>query len=125
MKLYPSYESTNDRFWNKDIPSNWGMKRIGSVFTQRNEKVSDTDYEPLSVTKKGIFLQWENVSKSDSHDNRKLVLKNDFVINSRSDRRGSSGLSKYDGSVSLINTVLTPSNEVEPKYSEYISSLNT
>ena len=120
MKIYPSYESTNDRFWNNDIPSNWGMKRIGSVFTQRNEKVSDTDYEPLSVTKKGIFPQWENVSKSDSHDDRKLVLKNDFVINSRSDRRGSSGLSKLDGSVSLINTVLTPSNEVEPKYSEYI-----
>ena len=120
MKIYPSYESTNDRFWNNDIPSNWGIKRIGSVFTQRNEKVSDTDYEPLSVTKKGIFPQWENVSKSDSHDNRKLVLKNDFVINSRSDRRGSSGLSKLDGSVSLINTVLTPSNEVEPKYSEYI-----
>jgi type I restriction enzyme, S subunit len=120
MKLYPSYESTHDGFWNSDIPSNWEIKRIGSVFTQRNKKVSDKDYEPLSVTKKGIFPQWENVLKSDSHDNRKLVLMNDFVINSRSDRRGSSGLSKYDGSVSLINTVLIPSKEVEPKYSEYI-----
>lgn len=120
MKSYLSYQSTNDRFWNENIPTDWEIKRIGSVFSQRNEKVSDEDYEPLSVTKKGIFPQWENVSKSDSHDNRKLVLKNDFVINSRSDRRGSSGLSNLDGSVSLINTVIIPSSEIKPKYSEYI-----
>ena len=31
-----------------------------------------------------------------------LVCKGDFAINSRSDRRGSCGISPYDGSVSLI-----------------------
>src|SRR5690606_39204495 len=41
-------------------------------------------------------------------DNRKKVLAGDFVINSRSDRKGSSGLSTMDGSVSLICTVLIP-----------------
>ena len=38
---------------------------------------------------------------------------NDFVINSRSDRRGSCGISVYEGSVSLINTVLMPNEEIK------------
>lgn len=120
MNPYDSYSSTNGHFWESKIPSEWMLVRIGSVFTERNEIVSDKDYAPLSVTKKGIFPQWENVAKTDSHDNRKLVLKNDFVINSRSDRRGSSGLSNYDGSVSLINIVLKPSDSIVPMFSEYI-----
>jgi type I restriction enzyme S subunit len=81
--------------------------------------VSDIDYEPLSVTKKGIFKQLENVTKSDNHNDRKKVLKGDFVINSRSDRKGSSGLSRFDGSVSLINTVLTPKN-IDGLFSEFL-----
>lgn len=46
------------------------------------------------------------MAKTDVNDNRKLVLINDFVINSRSDRKESCGLSKLNGSVSLINHVL-------------------
>jgi len=76
MKSYLSYQSTNDRFWNENIPIDWEIKRIGSVFTQRNEKVSDEDYEPLSVTKKGIFPQWENVSKNFLLFNCKFILFN-------------------------------------------------
>lgn len=115
-----NFKNTNGEFWKEEIPEDWELRRIGSIFTERSQKVSDKDYEPLSVTKKGIFPQWENVSKTDAHDNRKLVKKNDFVINSRSDRRGSSGLSNLDGSVSLINTVIRPSSKIEPKYSEYL-----
>ncbi len=44
---------------------------------------------------------------------------NDFVINSRSDRKGSSGLSRFDGSVSLINTVLKIKKEY-PRYMHYL-----
>ena len=36
------------------------------------------------------------------------MLKNDFAINSRSDRKGSCGVSQFDGSVSLICTVIKP-----------------
>ena len=48
-----------------------------------------------------------------------MVLKDDFVINSRSDRKGSSGISPRDGSVSLINIVLEPKN-INPQYAEYL-----
>ena len=72
----------------------------------RNQKVSDKDCEPLSVTIKGVLPQLETAAKTNDGDNRKLVRKGDFAINSRSDRRGSCGISDRDGSVSLINTIL-------------------
>ena len=92
--------------WIGKIPKEWYLLPLGNCFLERNEKVSDKDWQPLSVTKKGIFKQLENVAKSDAHDSRKKVCKGDFVINSRSDRKQSCGLSDLDGSVSLINIVL-------------------
>jgi type I restriction enzyme S subunit len=97
----------------------WKLKRVGSVFNERKETVSDTEYPPLSVTKNGIVPQMEGVSKTDNNDNRKLVKRGDFVINSRSDRKGSSGFSDLDGSVSVINIVLNPIG-IFPKYSHFL-----
>lgn len=105
--------------WIGKIPEHWEIKPISACFKERNEKVSDYDWEPLSVTKQGIVKQLETAAKSDAHDARKKVCFNDFVINSRSDRKQSCGLSRYDGSVSLINIVLTPTN-IEPNYTNYL-----
>ena len=108
--------------WIGEIPDSWELYKIGSLYHCRNEKVNDTDYPPLSVSKGGIVPQMENVAKSDANDNRKLVLKNDFVINSRSDRKQSCGVSPLDGSVSLINTVLYTDNQ-EIILSSYVNLL--
>ena len=105
--------------WIGDIPSDWSLVKIKNHFVERNVKVDDVSFPPLSVTMGGVVDQMENVSKSDDSGNRKLVKKDDFVINSRSDRKGSSGISPRDGSVSLINIVLKPKN-INPKYSEYL-----
>ena len=104
--------------WIGDIPAHWSLRRLGTLFRVRNERVSALSFEPLSVTKNGILPQLEHVAKTDYVDNRKLVKAGDFVINSRSDRRGSCGISPRDGSVSLINTVLASrdSNEVPPYF---------
>lgn len=108
--------------WIGEIPASWQLLTVGSLFRVRNEKVNDTDYPPLSVTKGGIVPQMENVAKSDANDNRKMVLKHDFVINSRSDRKQSCGVSPMDGSVSLINIVLYPAKgaPVIPEYLNYL-----
>ena len=106
--------------WIGEVPEHWGIVNIGSLYNQRNEKVSDKDYKPLSVTKKGILPQLETAAKTDNGDNRKLVRKNDFAINSRSDRKGSCGISDYDGSVSLINIVLYPIQEIENRYYNWL-----
>lgn len=98
--------------WIGKIPQEWKIARFSSLFVERKEKVSDRDFEPLSVTKLGILPQIEGVAKTDNGDCRKRVSMGDFVINSRSDRKGSSGVSAFDGSVSLINIVLHPNLNV-------------
>lgn len=118
MNKYEKYKKV-DSSWINNIPSSWRISKVNSIFEERREKVSDKEYEPLSVTKMGVLRQLENVAKTNSGDNRKKVLKNDFVINSRSDRKGSSGLSEYNGSVSLINIVLMIKSEY-PKYLHYL-----
>ena len=96
----------NSEKWIESLPNEWSITKIGNHFKCRNEKVNDTDCPPRSVAKQGVVPQIETVAKTDANDNRKLVLMNDFVINSRSDRKESCGLSKLNGSVSLINHVL-------------------
>lgn len=108
--------------WIGEIPDDWNLIKIGSIFQCRNEKVNDTDYPPLSVSKGGIVPQMNSVAKTDANDNRKLVLENDFVINSRSDRKQSCGYSTLKGSVSLINIVLYTTNNkiILPQYTDYL-----
>lgn len=106
--------------WTGIIPSHWDVGRIDGFYSLRNTKVSDKDYPPLSVTMGGIIPQLETAAKTNAHDDRKLVRKGDFAINSRSDRRGSCGISSYDGSVSLINTILYPKRKMDPEYYDWL-----
>lgn len=107
MKRYKAYKDSGVK-WIGEIPSHWEVKKLRTCFHERREKVSDKEFAPLSVSKLGITPQLETAVKTDNGDNRKKVAKGDFVVNSRSDRKGSCGFSDYDGSVSLINIVLTP-----------------
>lgn len=110
LSAMPKYEAYKDSGveWIGFVPDSWEISRLGAVFEERRVKVSDMDYPPLSVTKSGILPQLDSAAKTKDGDNRKQVLIGDFVINSRSDRKGSSGISSLDGSVSLINIVLKP-----------------
>lgn len=122
FKRYDSYKNSGVE-WLGEIPSHWEIVRLGSKFIERKEKVSDKDFKPLSVTKTGVVPQLDSAAKTDDGDNRKLVRKDDFVINSRSDRKGSSGLSKFEGSVSLINIVLKPL-DINLEYSNFMLKCN-
>lgn len=108
--------------WIGEIPVGWDLRRISSLYDVRNEKVSDRDYPALSVTMQGIVPQLETAAKTQDGDNRKLVKVGDFVINSRSDRRGACGISDFDGSVTLISNVLAPKNylNMRPRYYSYL-----
>lgn len=106
--------------WIGVVPADWDFINVGDLFSQRSEKVSDEDYEPLSVTMQGVLPQLATAAKSDDHANRKLVRNGDFAINSRSDRRNSCGFAPVDGSVSLINIVCVPRLEMEPRYYGYL-----
>ncbi|WP_024197108.1 restriction endonuclease subunit S [Escherichia coli] len=118
MPKYDDYVDSGVE-WLGRVPASWELTRLGTRFNERRSKVSDIDYPALSVTKKGVLPQLDNAAKTKDGDNRKLVKEGDFVINSRSDRKGSSGVSDRDGSVSLINIVLKPKG-IHPKFSEHL-----
>lgn len=119
MLRYEKYISA-PATWIGVMPAHWDVKKIGSLFVERKTKVSDKDFAPLSVAKIGVVPQLEIAVKTDAGDNRKLVRAGDFVINSRSDRKGSCGVSPLDGSVSLINIVLTPRDAWNNRYVHYL-----
>ncbi len=115
MKRYEAYKDSGVK-WIGEIPRHWEARKVRTCFKERREKVSDKEFEALSVSKMGITPQLDSAVKTDNGDNRKKVCKGDFVVNSRSDRKGSCGFSEYDGSVSLINIVLAPFNVVGEYY---------
>lgn len=119
MKRYRAYKPTGTN-WISSVPITWDVKKIVHLFSQRKEKVSDRDFPPLSVTKNGILPQLDNAAKTDDGDKRKRVCVGDFVINSRSDRKGSCGVSALEGSVSLINIVLHPRSQLTGNYAHYL-----
>jgi type I restriction enzyme S subunit len=90
------------------------------LFSERTTKVSDKDFPPLSVGYMGVVPQLANAAKTNDGDSRKLIRTGDFAINSRSDRKGAGGISKFDGSCSLIITVLKPHNEINGKFYHYL-----
>ena len=119
MKRYEDYKPTGAE-WIPSIPASWDIQKIGALFAQRKEKVSDKNFAPISVTKNGILPQLATAAKTDDGDNRKKVCVGDFVINSRSDRKGSCGVSDLEGSVSLINIVLQPRDQLSGRYAHYL-----
>lgn len=119
LQPYSEYKET-PALWIDTVPTNWNSRKVRELFVERRAKVSDKDYAPLSVCKAGIVPQLDTAVKTDDGDNRKLVKAGDFVINSRSDRKGSSGISPYDGSVSLINLTLKPITDENPLFLHYL-----
>lgn len=117
---YTEYISTPEAVWFSSIPNNWRATKMRELFSERNTKVSDKDYPALSVGKMGVVPQLDTAVKTDNGDNRKLIRKGDFAINSRSDRKGAGGMSKYDGSASLIITVLKPHHELNADFYHYL-----
>ena len=110
--------------WLPEIPEYWEMSKVSSHFRQRNVKVSDKEYPALSVSKMGVTPQLDNVALSNAEGNsRKLVKIGDYAVNSRSDRKGSCGVSQYEGSVSLITIVLEPF-DIDRGYVHYLFRSN-
>lgn len=124
LKGYDKYVSSLEANWYLKIPSTWKSTKMRTLFTERITKVSDKDFQALSVGKMGVVPQLEDAVKTDNGDNRKLICEGDFAINSRSDRKGSSGISHYTGSCSLIITVLKPHDKLNREFFNYLLRSN-
>ena len=59
--------------WLGNIPSGWALTTVGSAFDERNEKVMESDYQPLSVTMGGVVPQLSSAVKR-----QRIVIENWF-----------------------------------------------
>lgn len=120
MRRYENLRNTSEAIWFTSLPISWKSLKMRQLFSERTTKVSDKDFPPLSVGYMGVVPQLNNAAKTNDGDNRKLIKTGDFAINSRSDRKGAGGISEYDGSCSLVNTVLKPHREINGRFYHYL-----
>ena len=106
--------------WFDSIPSEWHTDKISSLFSFPNEKVSDVDFEPLSVTYGGVKKQVDDAAKTDHNDNRRRLKVGDIAFNGRSDRKGACGVSDFEGSISVVYHVLRPQRPVFIRYYHHL-----
>lgn len=111
--------NTSDTTWLGELPSSWDTIELGQVYEERNIKTKEAGYDPLSVTMNGIVPQLSSAVKAAEGSDRKLILTGDYVINSRSDRKGACGVSPSDGTCSVINIVITPRKKETAAYYNY------
>ena len=87
----------------------WEEKRLGEVFSERNEKgYNEMDLLSISISK-GIYKQSEGNKKDNSNSDKskyKRVLIGDIAYNSMRMWQGASSVSKLNGIVSPAYTVL-------------------
>lgn len=103
----------------RDTP--FPLMQVGTIFHNVSEKVDPHLYEPLSVGQLGVTPQLEGVAQQQGDGEKKLVRPGQIAMNSRSDRRGASGLSEFEGVVSIVYTVLQPDlNYVCPRFAHYL-----
>lgn len=106
--------------WLPEVPEGWEVRKVRQHFRLRSEKVSEQDYPPLSVAKVGVVPQLADVAISMAQgETRKLVRAGDYVVNSRSDRKGSCGIAPQDGSVTTISIVLEP-RQIDRQFVHYL-----
>lgn len=103
------------------IDGPFSTMQIGYVFSNVSVKAKPSLYPALSVGKQGVTPQLEGVAQQQGDGDKKLVTPGQIVLNSRSDRRGASGLSDHEGVVSVVYTVLQPNLEfVFPRFAHHL-----
>ena len=109
--------------WVGDIPEEWEVRRIKTLFRLRDEK----NYLPLEevnlislYTDKGVVqhcdLEQTTGNKASNADGYKKVYENDIVVNIILCWMGAIGRSSYTGVTSPAYDIYVPSDEIECRY---------
>lgn len=113
--------------WFGELPTRWETKRIAAILSQRKERNDPVQTNfILSLSAKGGVVPYSerDSSGNKSKDDLKsysIARKNDLVINCMNVIIGSSGVTKWDGTVSTVYYTLFPkSDDVNINYFEYI-----
>ncbi len=131
LKPYPEYRDSGVP-WLGEVPSHWGVVRLGSVLKERgesNESASVT--QVLSVLRDVGVIRYEDKGnignkKSDDITSYKIVRHGDIVVNSMNVIIGSVGMSRFSGCLSPVYYVLrTRLPDYDPQFYEYVFRVKT
>ncbi len=113
--------------WIGQIPKEWEVRRIKSIFTERTELSEHGDETLLSVSeyygvanRKDKIEDGEFVSRAESLVGYKKCYEGDLVSNIMLAWKGSLGVTDIDGIVSPAYCVYKPSKEIFPHYYHYL-----
>lgn len=113
--------------WIGQIPKEWEVRRIKSIFTERTELSENGDETLLSVSeyygvanRKDKIEDGEFVSRAESLVGYKKCYKGDLVSNIMLAWKGSLGVTDIDGIVSPAYCVYKPTKEIFPHYYHYL-----
>lgn len=109
-----------------EIPSHWNVKRIKSLFEERNEYSQTGEEDLLSVSeyygvaKRRDKIDGDNISRSDFLEGYKLCYIDDIVSNIMLAWKGSLGTTTYNGIVSPAYGVYKPIYDLNSRYYHYL-----
>ena len=113
--------------WIGQIPKEWEVRRIKTIFSERTEFSENGDETLLSVSeyygvanRKEKIEDGDFVSRAESLVGYKKCYKGDLVSNIMLAWKGSLGVTNIDGIVSPAYCVYQPSKEVFPNYYHYL-----
>ena len=101
----------------------WVTKKMGSLFTERNESKYN-DLPLLSITAdKGVIYQTDSNKKDTSNQDKskyKRICPGDIGYNTMRMWQGRCALSSIEGIVSPAYTIVTPKKDTNPTYFAYL-----
>ena len=110
--------------WLGQVPEHWEVRRIKTLFREKDERSGDGSGELLSLTRaQGIVRQSEassRIASAEDLSKYKLCRPHDLVMNRMQAWSGMFAVSSLDGVVSPDYSIFVPTHSLEEKYFEQL-----
>ena len=123
LKPYPAYKDSGVS-WLGDVPANWTVQRIKTLFREREERTRDGTGLLLSLTRaRGLLPQSEasnRLASADDLSKYRICTPGDLVMNRMQASSGMFAVSRHEGLVSPDYSVFEATEPCETKYFEHV-----
>ena len=121
LKPYPHYKPSGVK-WLSDVPAHWGVRRIKTLFREKDERSGDGHGELLSLTRShGLIPQTEasnRIASIEDLSNYKVCRPGSLVMNRMQAWSGMFAVPSQEGLISPDYSVFELVSESEVKYFE-------
>jgi len=123
LKSYPAYKDSGVP-WLGEVPEHWGVRRIKTLFREKDERSGDGRGVLLSLTRsRGIVPQAEasnRIASAEDLSKYKVCRSGDLIMNRMQAWSGMFAVSPQEGLVSPDYSVFRPIDVSDVKYFEHL-----